>query len=137
MQIRQLLRPRYVGLLLLLHPHLAHLGSSTVVVTSSSKYLVSRSSSLATLELLQVPSTNLHVATVLIETLCEVLGWLLTAAGAVLGVVGLLLTGLLILIVLLGINLFLLGWSCGGATTEPATDGVADGGTDCYTTVSY
>jgi hypothetical protein len=50
-----------------------------IPVFSSTGHLVLLSSSLASLELLEVPSTDLHVTAVLVEALCELLG----SAGAV------------------------------------------------------
>lgn len=75
--------------------------------------LVLTGSSLAGLELLQVPAADLHVAAVLVEALCEVLG----GTGAV-----------VVLLLLLGIGLGLNGSSrFGRAAAEEAADGVADG----------
>jgi hypothetical protein len=75
--------------------------------------LVLAGSSLAGLELLEVPVADLHVAAVLVEALCEVLG----GTGAV-----------VVLLLLLGGGLGLDGGSgLGGATAEEAADGVADG----------
>lgn len=84
------------------------------IVVILSLALVLAGSSLASLELLEVPVADLHVAAVLVEALCEVLG----GTGAV-----------VVLLLLLGSGLGLDGSSrFGGAAAEEAADGVADGG---------
>lgn len=84
--------------------------------------LVLAGRSLAGLELLEVPVADLHVAAVLVEALCEVLG----GAGAV----------VVLLLVLLGRGLGLDGsGGFGGAAGEEAADCVADGGADGDTAV--
>lgn len=86
---------------------------------------------MASLELLEVPVANLHVATVVVEALGEGLG----SAGAVVSILLLLL--IILLLVLLGsLRLHLLGRRSlfGRAAAEEATDGVADGGADSDTT---
>lgn len=81
--------------------------------SSFSLPLVLAGSSLAGLELLEVPVADLHVAAVLVEALCEVLG----GAGTV-----------VVLLLLLGSGLGLDGGSrFGRAAAEEATDGMADG----------
>lgn len=73
--------------------------------------LVLAGSSLAGLELLEVPAADLHVAAVVVEALCKVLG----GTGAV---------ELLLLLSGLGLDG---SSSFGRAAAEEATDGVADG----------
>lgn len=83
--------------------------------------LVLAGSSLASLELLKVPVADLHVAAILVEALCEVLG----GTGAV-----------VVLLLLLGSGLGLDGSSrLGGAAAEEAADGVADRRTNGDTAV--
>lgn len=82
--------------------------------------------SLASLELLEVPVADLHVAVVLVHALSEGLG----STGAVVGLV--VVPGLF-----LGSGSSLDGRrssGLGGATAEETTDGMADGGTDSNTT---
>jgi hypothetical protein len=94
---------------------------STVIISYPSLRLVLASSGLASLELLKVPVTDLHVAAVLVEALCEVLG----GAGAV-----------VVLLVLLGSGLGLDGsGGLGGAAGEEAADCVADGRADGDTAI--
>lgn len=84
--------------------------------------LVLAGGSLAGLELLEVPVADLHVAAVLVEALCEVLG----GTGAV----------VVLLLVLLGRGLGLDGsGGFGGAAAEEAADCVADGRADGDTSV--
>lgn len=81
-------------------------------LSSASTCLVLAGGSLAGLELLEVPVADLHVAAVLVEALCEVLG----GTSAV-----------VVLLLLLGSGLGLHGSSgLGGAAAEEAADGVAD-----------
>jgi hypothetical protein len=90
-----------------------------------------------TYQLVQVPSTDGHVALVLIQALAEVLhvgraGRVLPGRGAV----------ALVEAAFHGLSLgssSLLGFGGGarGATAEEAADGVADGGTNCDTTIGF
>lgn len=83
--------------------------------------LVRAGRSLASLELLEIPVADLHVAAVLVQALCEALG----GAGTV-----------VVLLVLLGRSLGLDRSSgFGGAAAEEAAEGVADGGADGDTAV--
>lgn len=79
--------------------------------------LVLAGGGLASLELLEVPVTDLHVAAVVVEALGEAL----SGAGAVVGAV--------VVVLLLGSGLDLLGsgLGSGGAATEEATEGMTDG----------
>jgi hypothetical protein len=79
-------------------------------------------------QLLQVPRASLHVALVLIQALCELLRVDLAAPRSPVA---------LLSRTLRQGHLGLLGlrWGSGGAATEETADGVADRGTDCYTTV--
>jgi branched-subunit amino acid permease len=79
-------------------------------------------SSLAGLELLQVPPADLHVATIVVQALREAL----CRVGTVIAPLLLL---CLILLRLEGV-LLLRSSSLGAATTKHASDGMADGGTD-------
>lgn len=86
---------------------------------------------MASLELLEVPVANLHVAAVVVQALGEGL----CGAGAVVSILLLLLV--ILLLVLLGsLGLHLLGRRSlfGRAAAEETTDGVADGGADSDTT---
>lgn len=80
-------------------------------------------------QLLEVPSADLHVALVLVQTLCERLGIILATSRAPLVILVAVVVGLACDCV---VGLF--GWG-GGSATEHAADGVADGGTNCYTAV--
>lgn len=92
-------------------------------------FLVLASRLLAGLQLIQIPSTDVQAALVVIHALPEVAN-LGLASTALLGrVVG------LVLLCEVGVLGLLLG-RCGGAAAEPASDGVADGGTYCDTTKS-
>lgn len=97
--------------------------------TQPSLSLILRARLLTRLQLLQVPTANLHVARVLIHALCEVPRVNVARLGAIL----VLRLGRLRR-VLLRLRLLLLGRRGRTATAaeEPA-NGVADGGTDCYT----
>lgn len=93
-----------------------------IIILYPSLRLVLASGGLASLELLKVPVADLHVAAVLVEALCEVLG----GAGAV-----------VVLLVLLGGGLGLDGsGGLGGAAREEAADCVADGRADGDTSSS-
>lgn len=86
-------------------------------------HLVRGGSSLAGLELLEVPVADLHVALVVVHAL----GKGLRGAGAV-----------VVVVLLLGgsLGLDLLGSGLRGAAAEEAANGVADGGTDSDTTIN-
>lgn len=93
--------------------------------------LVGLSSSLASLELLKVPVADLHVATVLVHALGELLG------GSLAVVAPLLLLLRLLLVLIRCLRVVLLGSRLGGAAArEEAADGVADGGANGNTTVA-
>lgn len=85
---------------------------------------------MASLELLEVPVADLHVAAVFVQALGESLG----GASAVVSILLLLLV--ILLLVLLGsLGLHGLGGrSLFGRAAEETTDGVADGGADSDTT---
>jgi hypothetical protein len=87
--------------------------------------LVLRRSTLARLKLLQIPSTDLHVAVVLIEAFGKLLGVGFTAAGAGLVTVCIALrsSGVVIHAVCLGLLLS----RRGGATAEERADTVSNG----------
>jgi hypothetical protein len=96
----------------------------------SSSPLVLAGSSLARLELVKVPAADGEVALVLVHAAPEVGDVLCAnAGGLVLGVHG----GLAVLV--LGERLVGRRSGCAGAAAEPTTNGVANGGTDCDTTV--
>jgi len=88
-------------------------------------HLVLASSTLAGLQLIKVPSTDLHVAVVLIQTLREGHGLVSTPIRA---------SRVLVSLLSLSLDRLLL-CRCSRAATEEATDGVADGGADSDTTV--
>lgn len=96
---------------------------------SAIKDLVLASSSLARLELLEVPATDLHVSRVVVHALSEVL----RRARAVVAPLALLTLTLLHL----RVDLLRCGLCrrFGGAAAEEAADGVADGGAYCDTTI--
>lgn len=100
--------------------------SSTSPIPPNIQHLIRTCSSLASLQLVKVPSTDLHVATVVIQALCEHLSLVLAVASVV---------GILLGLLSLSLGLSLSGRS-GGTATEEAADGVANGGTDGDTTVS-
>lgn len=88
--------------------------------------------SLAILQLIQVPSTNLHIPPILIQALGEALRVRLaaTSSPAVALVSSVLALRRYRIVSLLGF-----GWGTARPTTEEATDGVAYAGANCYTTV--
>lgn len=95
--------------------------------------LVLASSLLTRLQLIQIPPTNRQVSLVLIHTCSEAVD---IVRASTLRLVGLRGTALDETVVLLGLERSgLLSSGLGAAATEPAADCVADGGSDCYTTV--
>ena len=106
-------------------------------------YLVWFSSLLTSLQLLHVPATDTHIPTILIHARGESLdvghaGLVLsssipTSCGLVLAVVETVVHGLGI-----GVRGTLFGLLlCGGAATEEAADGVADGGAYCDAAIGF
>lgn len=82
-------------------------------------------------QLLQVPSTNLHITLVFIQACRELLGIHFTTPRAPSVVL------VAFVVALAGegvVGLLLLSWGAGSAT-EHSSDCVADGGADCYTAV--
>lgn len=107
-----------------LRPPFPSLSSAHKPSTTS---LVLASSSLASLQLVHVPSTNRHVSLVLVHAVCEALG----RHGAV-GI--LLLVGVVVALLLLSGDRGLGVRSLAGATAAKETaNGVADGGADSDT----
>lgn len=103
-------------------------GPITAIILPYTSLVVLRRS-LAGLELLEVPVADLHVTIVVIHALREVLGSALAVVRSVPVVRGL-------VVLRDGGGVRLRGGSgFRGAAAEPATDSVADGGTDCYTAV--
>jgi hypothetical protein len=107
---------------------------------------VRSSSRLTSLQLIQIPPTHRHVTLVLIHAACEALDILRTRARLLL----LLLLGRtsisslrivepvirrLRVRVLCWLLVLILCWLCRRATAEPATDSMANGGSDCNTTI--
>jgi len=88
-----------------------------------SQHLVLASSTLASLQLVEIPSTDLHVAVVVIQALREYLCLITTAIRAG-----------LVLVSLLSLSLNRLLGRCSRATTKETTDGVTDGRADSDTT---
>lgn len=102
---------------------ISHLAPAHSYSCSARDALVLAGGGLARLELLEVPVADLHVATVVVEALGELLG----GAGAVVA------APLLLLLLVLRLHGRLLlgrGGRLGGAAGEEAADGVADGGAD-------
>jgi len=92
-----------------------------------------RASLLASLQLLQVPTADLHIPLVLVHALCEVARVDVARPRAVVVLRICRLRGVLLRLGLL--LLLLLRGRRGAATSEEAADRVADRGSDCYTTV--
>jgi len=113
--------------------------------SSIATLLVLPRSLLTSLQLLQVPATDVHVSTVLLHTLRKGLDVTCTRARCAIPLAGRLrvvqtgvhrLAGLRVGVDwLLVLRLLLLCRSSGGAAAKESADGVADGGTDCDTTV--
>lgn len=125
--------PSRRAVLPLLKPNILHFCSppNAVHIKSSPSFnLVLASSLLARLQLLQIPSTDLHIALVLIQALSKLLGIDLAALLAP--------TALRSIVSLSGNSrlLWLLGCWLRGTTSEESADCVPDGGTYCYTSVS-
>jgi hypothetical protein len=106
-----------------------HSGTPSVQQTFISSAPSTFSWPLKTYQLLQIPTADLHIPLVLIQAFCKLLCIYLTAS----------LSPSTVLLVASGRNtiilLLLRSW-LGGSTTKEATNCVADGRANCYTTVS-
>ncbi len=95
-------------------------------------HLILARSSLTSFQLVQIPSANLHVSSVLVQALREAFGVGLTASSPPAVV---LVSSVLSLLCYLIACLLSFHRGTARTTTEEAADGVAYTGADCYTTI--
>ena len=101
--------------------------------TKSAVYLTTSTPASPSYQLLQIPSADLHIPTILVQAVGQTLGSRLTAllrpAVVLIPLLGLRRDGVVVLLAFGHVT------AAGVAAAEHAADGVPDGGADCYTTM--
>jgi hypothetical protein len=114
-----------------IHASTHHSPSHPCSVPKYLNNLVLARTRLACLQLIQVPSTDVQTALVVIHAFPEVLNIALARAAAVLALLGV--VCLVLVCEVGGLGGFGRRGGLGGGPAEHAAQGVADGGADCYT----